>query len=182
VISFRNMMVKGVLFAALVLLGACVPAQPNSQNVGNIHVNLVDVLARYGDQLVENVETNLQPEQPVLVASFVDIDNMGATSTFGRQVAEGMSGGLTRSHYPVLEVKLRNSLFIKENTGELMLSRELHHLSTEHDAQAVLVGTYARGGSYVYVNARIVRTRDSVILGSHNFRLPLNRDISQMLP
>lgn len=173
---------RSLLMLSIVWLGACAPVQTSSVGSGNVRVDLVEVLGKHGDLLVENTREQLQTTQPVLAASFVDVDNMGSTSTFGRQVAELLSGGLTRGGYPVLEVKLRNSLFIKENTGELMLSRELHHLSSAHDAQAVLVGTYARGGSYVYVNARIVRTQDSVILGSQNFRLPLNRDINEMLP
>lgn len=177
-----KVLTRCLLLASLAWLSACAPAPTSSVGVGNVRVDLVEVLGRYGDRLVENARGHLHASQPVLAASFVDVDNMGSTSTFGRQVSEIMAGGLTRAGYPVLEVKLRNSLFIKENTGELMLSRELHHLSSAHDAQAVLVGTYARGGSYVYVNARIVRTRDSVILGSHNFRLPLNRDITEMLP
>jgi len=76
----------------------------------------------------------------------------------------------------------RENLFIKERTGELILSRKLNSLVEAHDAQAVLLGTYAIGGNYAYVNVRLVRTADNIILGSHDFSLPLNRDIKAMLP
>lgn len=93
-----------------------------------------------------------------------------------------MIGPTPNPGVPVIEVKMRESLFIKEGTGELMLSRKLNRLVKAHDAQAVLLGTYAIGGQYVYVNVRLVRTSDNIILGSHDFSLPLNSDIKAMLP
>ena len=76
---------------------------------------------------------------------------------------------------------MRDSLFIKQEAGEFILSRNLRYLSQEHDAQAVVLGTYAVGGRNIYINARVVRALDSVVLSSHDFVLPLNQDIKHML-
>lgn len=176
----RPLAVIAFLAVALLVTG-CASSKSASTSRFDVEVNLVEELNEAANILLSRT-SGLNNNQPVITTSFVSVDNMQSSSTFGRQASEIFSTAISQSGVPVKEVKLRNSLFIQENTGELMLSRELRHLSSSHSAQAVAVGTYAVGGSHVYVNVRIVRTADSVILGAHNFSLPINRDIQRMLP
>ncbi|MHB0775666.1 FlgO family outer membrane protein [Halomonas sp. WWR20] len=126
--------------------------------------------------------SSLQPDKTVIAATFVNIDNLQQSSTLGRTLSEMFASSLVRSGVSVIEVKMRDSLFIQEDTGELMLSRDVHRLSASHDAQAILIGTYAQGDSYAYVNARIIRASDNMILGATNFTLPMSRNVRSMLP
>lgn len=174
-----TLVVAFIAFALLVT--GCANTKPTNASRFDVEVNLVEELNTAAQTLLART-AGLNNTQPVITTSFVSVDNMQTSSTFGRQASEIFATAISQAGVPVMEVKLRNSLFIQENTGELMLSRELRHLSTNHSAQAVAVGTYAVGGSHLYVNVRIVRTADSVILGSHNFSLPINRDIQRMLP
>ncbi len=127
--------------------------------------------------------TDLQryPNKPILVSSFVNVDNVQVSSTFGRIIAEQMSSRIAQHTYKVVELKLRSSLFIKEKTGELLLSRELRDISLQHDAYAVLVGTYAASKRKVYVNAKLVSAQDSIILAAYDYELPIGPDTKQLL-
>jgi TolB-like protein len=81
----------------------------------------------------------------------------------------------------VIEMQLRNNVFIKQRGGEFLLSRELRSISSEHNAQAVIVGTYAVARKNVYVTARLVRASDSIVLASYDYSLPMDQDVAFML-
>lgn len=119
---------------------------------------------------------------PILVASFVNIDNVQKSSTFGRVIAEQMASRLSQKGYKVIEMKMRSdSIFIQEQTGELMLSRELRQISHKHNAYAVLVGTYGASKYVVYLTAKLIRTKDNVILNAYDYSLPVGPDTRKML-
>jgi TolB-like protein len=104
------------------------------------------------------------------------------SSTFGRVIAEQMASRLSQKGYKVIEIKMRSdSIFIKEQTGELMLSRELQKISNKHNAYAVIVGTYGLGRYSVYVTAKLIRTKDNVILNAYDYSLPIGPDTKKML-
>lgn len=123
----------------------------------------------------------LERFRPLMMASFVNIDNVQASSTFGRMLAEQVGSYFTQHGYDVIELKLRNDLFIKEETGELMLSRELKDITQQHDAQAVIVGTYAVAADTVFVTAKVIRALDGVILGSYDYMLPMGPNTKALL-
>lgn len=143
-------------------------------------VDLVAELQAAAKALLRDAN-RISSRKPVLTTTLVNIDDLQQASTFGRQATEVFGSEIARAGIPVIELKMRDTIFIREGTGELGLSRELRHLFQAHDAQAVLVGTYAIGGNTLYVNARLIQTADNLILASHNFSLPLNRDIRALL-
>jgi len=124
---------------------------------------------------------NLHRHRPIIVASFVDIDDLQNSSSFGRIVAEQMGSYIAQQGHKVIEMKLRNNVFIQQMTGELLLSRELRNISFQHDAYAVLVGTYAESKRIVYVSAKLIRAEDSVILASHDYSMPVGTDTKRLL-
>ncbi|GAA3898561.1 hypothetical protein GCM10022228_06530 [Halomonas cibimaris] len=117
----------------------------------------------------------------MIAATFVDIDDLTRSSTFGRISAELIASALARRGLNVREVKMRDSLFIEEKVGELILSRQVKRLSERYNARSILMGTYAQGQDYVYVSARIVRATDARVLGSADFRLPLDNNARALL-
>ncbi|MBV0934111.1 FlgO family outer membrane protein [Marinobacterium weihaiense] len=175
----KKVLAASVVAVALAGTAGCSTTKPQSPM--SVQVDLIAEIKTAATQLMGNAR-GLHTDSPVLAATFADIDDLQQSSTFGRTLSEQFTSALSNQNLPVIEVKMRDSLFVKERTGELILSRKLHSLVQAHDAQAVLLGTYAIGGHNVYVNVRIVRTSDNIILGSHDFSLPLNRDIKAMLP
>jgi len=155
---------------------------------GNIQDrNLVSASYKAADELLDNSrEIHLYPNKPILVASFVDIDNVQRSSTLGRIIAEQIGSRLVQQGYKIVEVKLRtSSIFVRgvrnEDEGEFLLSRELQDISLQHDAHAVVVGTYAKGREQAYVTAKLVRTKDSIILSSYDYSLPLGPNTKSLL-
>jgi len=117
----------------------------------------------------------------ILIASFVNIDNLEESSTFGRTVSEYIGSRLNQNGYKVVEMKLRRSIFMKKNAGEFLLTRDLKEISTRHNAQAIVVGTYSLGKNVVYVSARIIKLTDNTILSSYAYKLPLGKNTRKML-
>jgi TolB-like protein len=118
---------------------------------------------------------------PMIAATFVSIDNLSQSSTLGRMSSEIMASALARQGMQVREVKMRDSMFIEESVGELILSRQVQRLSAQHNARSILMGTYAQGQDFVYVSARVVRAGDAMVLGTADFRLPLNNNTRSLL-
>lgn len=175
----RTKCIAAAVIAGL-LLSACANQGGAPTFAAPQEVNVVHLMNSSAADLVANA-TGLQADDPIIAATFVNIDNLQESSTLGRTLAEMFATGLVRAGLTVMEVKMRDSLFIRESTGELILSRDIRRLSASHDAQAVLIGTYAQAESMVYLNVRIVRSSDNVVLGASNVQLPMDRNIRAML-
>ncbi|MDV6317472.1 FlgO family outer membrane protein [Chromohalobacter sp. HP20-39] len=134
------------------------------------------------DELMSTASEHLGEQAPIIATTFVDVDQLDQSSTLGRTLSEMFTSQLVQGGMNVIEVKMRNSLYIEQNTGELILSRNVQRLSANHDAQAVLLGTYARGQNSLFVNARLVRIADRHVLGASSFEVPLNNDLRALLP
>jgi len=121
------------------------------------------------------------PTKTILVASFVNIDDVQTSSTFGRIIAEQIGSRVSQQGYKVVEMKLRGSVFVQEQTGELLLSREILEISSNHNADAVIVGTYAESKTTVYVTVKLIRAADAVIIASQDYSLPVGPDTKRLL-
>jgi len=133
------------------------------------------------EYLIEKLPKDTFKNSPLLVASFVNVDNLNESSTFGRTVSEQISSRFKQLGYTAIEMKLRTTIFIKEGSGEFLLSRELSEISTKHNAQAVVVGTYAAASDRVYLTVRVINVTDSRILASYDYNIPMTRDVFKML-
>ena len=176
--------ITGLLITLILFTTGCEFANRNSAYKNKFkHENLdvIEELREAREPLFDNLISPLNKNQPLISASFANIDNLSISSTFGRMASEVISAGLTERGYRVIEVKMRDSLFIKQGAGEFMLSRQVQDVSEAHNAQAVLLGTYAVGGNNIYINTRLVRSTDNIVLGSHDLKLPINSDIKHML-
>ncbi|OQX83654.1 hypothetical protein B6D60_10225 [candidate division KSB1 bacterium 4484_87] len=133
------------------------------------------------DSLIRKLNVKLDKDNPVLVASFVNLDDLNESSTFGRVVSEQIASRLNQKGYSTIELKLRTNIFIKEGSGEFLLSREMAEISTKHRAQAVVVGSYAVASSRVYLTARIINVRNGRVLASYDYNIPIGRNTFKML-
>ena len=154
--------------------------------------DLVKTSYRVADVIVGNIKDTVMLRdtgsdgfyltKPILVASFVNIDNVQQSSTFGRMVSEQIGSRIAQHGYKVIEMKLRTeSIFIQTQNGEFLLSRELQLIGQQYDAYAVVVGTYGVSKEVVYVTAKLIRVKDSVILSSHDYGVPIGPDTKRML-
>jgi TolB-like protein len=176
----------GVLLLPLSLgLGGCAADWPyyynNSPPATPPNPDLVMESYRAADALLEQVPWLRDSRQPLLTATFVNVNSLENSSGLGRIVAEQVSSRFAQKGYTMIEVKLRTDIFIKEEAGEFVLSRALRDISRSHNVAAVIAGTYAVGKSSVYVSARLIRAADSLILAGYDYSLPLGPDTKAML-
>lgn len=127
-----------------------------------------------------NQRREMPKQVPILVATLVNIDSLTESSRLGRVVSEQLQARLSQHGYSVVELKLRGNLFVKQDQGELLLSREIKDITTNHKAQAVVVGTYAVASSNVFINLKIVGN-DNILLGSYDYSLDLDANTKVML-
>lgn len=117
----------------------------------------------------------------MLIATLVNVDALDRSSTLGRMVSEQISARFTQAGQRMVEMKLRNNVYISQTQGELMLTRELHELAGTHNAQAVIVGSYGEGRDNVFINLKVIQPSTNVVLATHDYALPISDDVRMML-
>jgi len=122
-----------------------------------------------------------QPEQPVLVTTLVNNDNLQESSSFGRSLQNAIAAEFVRQGFTVNEVKLRPDMTIQVGKGELMLSRDLDDLGGKQRAQAVVVGTYTLANRVMYLSVRLVTPGKGTIRSVYEQRLCLDENTLRML-
>lgn len=143
--------------------------------------NLISSSYNATDMLISQIKPPLVPDQAILVASFVNIDNLEESSTLGRTISEFIASRLTQNGYKVVEMKLRKSVFMKKDMGEFVLSRDIDEIRTRHNAQSIVLGTYSAAKSSVYISARMVSLSDNTVMASYGYKLWMGKDIKQMI-
>jgi len=175
------MMKKTLAIAtALVLaLASGCASGPNYEDAANSKL----IQANYDavESLLASAHGRLDKNLPIVVATLVNVDALTESSRFGRALSEQVSAKFTKLGYSVIELKLRENIFVKQTEGEFLLSREVRDISRNHNAQAVVAGTYAESRDYVYVNLKLIGIHDNIILAAHDYVLPVDSNIKSLL-
>ncbi|WP_346799102.1 FlgO family outer membrane protein [Halomonas sp. Bachu 37] len=173
-----------LLAGALVVLSltGCEAIGNRNNNVNQVEPqpDLPELVQAAAERMIAN-NPDITRHSPMIAATFVSIDNLTRSSTLGRISSELMASALANHGMQVREVKMRDSMFIEEEVGELILSRQVQRLSAQHGARSILMGTYAEGQDYVYISTRVVRSGDAMVLGTAEFKLPLNNNTRSLL-
>lgn len=132
-------------------------------------------------RMVAGVDLKAVAGAPILVATVVNVNDLRRTAPLGRTLSEQYASHLVSSGFNVKELKLRGDVFVREETGELMLSREIKDIAKSHSASAVLVGTYSAAAQYTFVSLKLVRTDSGQIIRGYDFALPNDADVRKLL-
>ena len=162
-----------IIFFMLVF-GSCAPQQPVPYIIHES--SLLENNQAAGRELVKKSDGKLDKNRPIITASFVNLDKLSSSSSFGRISSQQVASQFTNSGYHVVEMLLRKDVYIKQEQGEFLLSRELKDISIKHNAQAVLVGTYVAGDYYIYVTTKMIDASNSKIISSHAYKIPCTKD------
>lgn len=176
----RAYQIAVVVFSVLLIvaLSGCV-TNTRTKKVTDADIIAESHQAAY--KLIQQSGSALAKDEPLLVASFANIDNLESSSSFGRIVSQHFASVFSKQDFKVVEMLLRNNVYISRGEGEFLLTRAIKNISAEHNAQAVIVGTYAVGAARVYVTSKVVRTKDSTVLAAYDFSLPLGPDTKSLL-
>jgi hypothetical protein len=133
------------------------------------------------NKLVGEFDRGPTGDTPVLVATIVNVNDMRKTAPLGRTLSEQYASHMAAAGFNVKEMKLRGDVFIREETGELLLSREIKDIARAHNANMVLVGTYSAAANLTYISLKFVRTEDSRIIRGYDYALPNDKDVTRLL-
>lgn len=162
-------------WAALATLSGCSSTPPPPPQT----VDLISLNHKATDALLQDAA--LSPEKPLLVAAFVDMDVLTESSRLGRLFSEQVTGRFAQRGYRVVELKLRDKLFMKKGQGALMLSTELNEVSQSQQAQAVVVGSYTTSGETLYVSVKLVGAKGNIVLAAYDYAVPMDNNIRGLL-
>lgn len=133
------------------------------------------------DALLEQLRNKLNPSQPLITATIVNIDVLEKSSTLGRLVSEQISARFSQAGLQMVEMKFRNNVYMKRDEGELLLTRELRDVAQSHNAQAVIVGTYGISDEAVFINLKVIQPNTNIVMAVHDYVLPKDAEIRSML-
>jgi len=158
---------------------SCFNCTPLENYLGG-KTNLISFSYKIADKLIHSALPPLIPHHPemaVLVATFVDNNDLEKTSRFGRILQEHIASRFVQQGYTVREIKMANTLSIDPKSGETILSRDLTRLSADLNAQALVVGTYSRVSRNLYVSARLIDPATRNIVATDDFKLCMDDDL-----
>lgn len=165
-----------VLALPLLLAGCAVKDQSYSSPDA-----IMNVSYKAGDALLAQLDGKLAQDKPLLMATIVNIDALDQSSTLGRLLSEQVTTRLVHGGVKIVEMKLRNNVYLKRNTGELMLTREIGEVAMAHRAQAIVVGTYADSNEFVFINLKVIEPTNNFVLAGYDFVLTKDRVVRSML-
>lgn len=118
---------------------------------------------------------------PIGVTSFVNLDNLYASSSFGRFCAEQLISELSMLGYEVVELRQSDSIQFLNSEGEFRLSREVDKVRPHVDLGGILVGTYTVSPVRVYLNLRLLDPNQSLVLAAASAELGKTKEIEKLL-
>lgn len=118
---------------------------------------------------------------PIGVTTFVNIDDLYTTSTFGRMYAEQVMSELSMHGFDVVELRHSDALQFLASSGEFALSRDVGFVRRERELGAVLVGTYVVSPVRVYVNARLIDPSTSKVLTAGSVEMSKTDELAKLL-
>ena len=125
-------------------------------------------------QLLANAREAIIDEFTVTVSTFVNLNHLYITSGLGRYLGEQMMHELQVVGLDVVDVRLASAMMISEGFGEYAMSRDMAELSYVHPGDAILVGTYTISKNEIFINARLLRNRDGMVLSGASTVFELN--------
>ncbi len=118
---------------------------------------------------------------PIGVTTFVNIDDLYTSSTFGRMVSEQLMSELAMQGFDVVELRHADALQFLNSSGEFALSRDVRAVRSQRQLAAVVVGTYVVSPDRVYVNARLVQPSTSLVLSVGSVEMGKTKELARLL-
>ena len=132
----------------------------------HVYSNLNNTIVDIANQLFN---TQFNPINPVrvILTSFVDLENLDQTSTFGRLLSESMFNELHIRKFLITDFRGQSAVSVNED-GEFHITRDVEKLKDNIDAiEYILVGTYVKfEDQSLLINARIMDSTSGKILST----------------
>ena len=172
-----NMISKAMGISSLILLSVlsgCASQTPKpSESPAEQIISLNNRAALSLLQTHEMGRATLSTTAPIVISTIVNLANLNESSNLGKLISEHISTQLTQAGYTVLEMKLKNSISMKDTSGELVLSRNAQEVAKTYKAQAVVAGTYIMSSNTAFVNVKLLNPIDGTAISGTSYAIPL---------
>ncbi len=175
------MRIAAFLFVLLVAASGCVLT---AERGGTVSVRTPDFFGlgeELSRQLVHNRKVELAGKKRLIMTTFVDIDDLGRTSRFGRLLAEALATRMFSSGFGVVELRRGRDLLMKKGTGELVLTRNGSLMAQQCEAEGVVVGTYGLAPTTVIINVRLLDAGSGEVLSVAGIELQRTAQVDGLL-
>ena len=172
-----------VLILSMAVLAACgakqgqgaqyktvLPTDPNYIAAQEIKLKVREL----ADQLIASLPNDALTGFVALPTSFVDQNDFNSSSPLGRYLAEGLMYEFNQRGFPVREYRTDGGITMRESTGETTLARKGKIATAKGKGNALLIGTYHQDPDAIFVNARLVRASDGLVLRTGQIMLTPN--------
>ncbi|HIJ91714.1 MAG: FlgO family outer membrane protein [Desulfobulbaceae bacterium] len=169
-----------LFLGTLLLLAGCVPPA----NTGGTASVVTPDFFGVGEELALQLTSGMRGAgggQRLILTTVVDLDNLYATTRFGRTLTESLSTSLFRHGFGVVEIRKSAELLIRDNKGELMLTRDAKLLAKQQQAAAILTGTYSLTPTTVILNLKLLDAGSQQVLSVAGLELQRSRNINHLL-
>ncbi|MDD2639642.1 MAG: FlgO family outer membrane protein [Sulfurimonadaceae bacterium] len=145
----------------------------NVQKIVTTQETLESTIASLATQMMQNKK--MHTTKPVLITTFVRLDNLKKTSEFGRVLSESLINELSNRGFNVIEFRGQVGVSINEQ-GEYFITRDTNKLKDTIENTYVVVGTYSRQYKNIMLNARVIDNISGQIISTsratfaHNLR------------
>lgn len=132
-------------------------------------------------QLIANRRQDFGFDERLVFTTLVNLDDLRQTSKFGRTLSESLATSLFEHGYGVVELRKIDNILVKDKSGELVLSRETKRLATQHEADAIVAGTYSMTPGSVIINIKVLDVGSQDVLSVGGLELHRSHTINYLL-
>lgn len=115
--------------------------------------SLESTIASLATQMMQN--RKMDSNRPVLITSFVRLDNFKKTTEFGRVVGESMINEMSSRGFNIIEFRGQMAVSVNAD-GEYFITRNHSKMNQRVINSYVVVGTYSRQYGKIMLNARVM--------------------------
>lgn len=169
-----------LLLGVVLFLAGCVPPAKTGGTASVVTPDFFGVGEELALQLISGMR-GAGGGQRLILTTVVDLENLYATTSFGRTLTEALSTSLFRNGFGVVEIRKSAELLIRDNRGELMLTRDARLLAKQQQAAAILTGTYSLTPTTVILNLRLLDAGSQQVLSVAGLELQRSRNINHLL-
>jgi len=131
------------------------------------------------DQLLSNIDRKSMKGVTAMPVSLVNQDDFDESSSFGRYMAEALFYEFNQRGFPVREYR-GGDLVLRKGEGEFLLSRAQQQIYVDSGMTMFVAGTYYQDKQNVFVNVRMFRAADGMVLRTAQLVFPQS-DVSRRM-
>lgn len=170
----------GLFFALLLLTAGCGGQQRTGGTVSVMSPDFFGLGENLARQLKMNHRQALAAER-VIMTSLVPLDSLENPAGFGLIMTEALATQLFHHGVEVIETRKARAIVMRDDQGELVLSRDGSSIARQQEATAIVAGTYSLTPQTVIVNIRLLSAASSSVLSVAGMEIQRSPAINALL-